>query len=444
MQAIDAAASEPVDVLIERAGRRVARSALQMLGGVYGRRVSVIAGKGNNGADALVAAQRLRTAGVKVAVVAPDQVVPPAHLVIDGAYGTGLSRDYRADAVPAGTQVLAIDIPSGVDGLTGELHGTPVAADRTVTFAALKPGLLLHPGAAFVGDLEVADIGLDVSSARSWLITESDVAASLPERAPTDHKWSRSVLVVGGSAGMAGAPRLASDAAVRSGAGIVHCLLPDGSAPTEGSEVVFRTLPATGWAGEAIEASPRFDALVIGPGLGPDTTDDVTALLSSAVGGQPMVLDGTALRLLGERPALRPSAVLTPHDGEFAALAGRATSADRFADARELADATNATVLLKGPLTIVASPDGRCLACAHGDTRLATAGSGDVLAGIIASFLAAGLEPLIAAATAAWVHADTGRRLPLIGGAASDLVESLPLTLSVIASGRSGGRHAAN
>ena len=192
MRVIDQQADDPIDVLIGRAGWHVARIARSMLGGVYGRRVAIIVGPGNNGADGRVAGEWLRGWGVGVDLFHPTVTsIGGVDLVIDAAFGTGLNRTYRAPKVPRGTPVLAVDCPSGIDGLTGELRGGPLAATRTVTFEALKPGLLLEPAASFVGELDVAEVGLDTSSTNSWLFTEHDAARLLPRSPTTQHKWRR-------------------------------------------------------------------------------------------------------------------------------------------------------------------------------------------------------------------------------------------------------------
>ena len=199
MAAIDAAAPEPVEVLIGRAGAAVARVAIEMLGGTYGRRVVVLAGNGNDGRDA---ARRLRRRGVRVIEVdahgAPS-MLPSADLVIDAAFGTGFRGDWSAPESSA--PVLAVDIPSGVDGLTGSESERVLRAERTVTFAALKPGLLLPPGSELTGEIEVADIGLDTSTATASLLTDDDVAAIVPDRLAEAHKWKAAVWVAAGSPG---------------------------------------------------------------------------------------------------------------------------------------------------------------------------------------------------------------------------------------------------
>lgn len=445
MRRIDAAAPEPVEELIERAARRVALRARAMLGGVYGRRVVAIAGPGNNGADARVAGEILARWGVRVTVVAPDiESVPDADLVIDGAFGTGTNRAYEPPPVPRHVPVLAVDIPSGIDGLTGARLGGALGASHTITFAALKPGLLLGDGPGHCGTIEVADIGLDVSGADAWQLTEAAAAELLPRRPRDTHKWKRAVFVIGGSAGMFGAPLLSARAALRADCGIVWCGLPGQDPPPLATEVVFRDLAAADWHDSVATAAARFGALVVGPGLG--VSDDAARNTRALVDATelPMVIDGDGLRALGERPQLRENIVLTPHDGEFEALNGAPPAADRFASVRELAERTAATVLLKGPTTIVARPDGYCLVSTAGDQRLATAGSGDVLSGIVGSYLAAGLEPVRSAALAAWVHGNAAQGMGF-GIVASDLVDGIPAVTARLSSAtRHGDQHASN
>lgn len=443
MAAIDAAAPEPVEELIERAGGALARAALEMLGGSYGRRVTVLAGKGNNGADGRAAARRLLRRGVRVTVVpAADEpsTLPPAHLAIDAAYGTGLRRPFSPPPPPSllneserFAPVLATDIPSGVDGLTGKIHGQAWPAHHTVTFGALKPGLILHPGAQHCGQITVAPIGLDVSGARAHLVTGEDVGRWLPVRPAETHKWQTACWVIAGSPGMTGAAHLAAAAALRGGSGYVRLSTPglahDPAAPTE---AVGCPLPADDWAA-AISADDqsRFQAMLVGPGLGrqPSTVAAVRELASSTP--LPLVIDGDGLCALavGASDALsrrtQPT-VLTPHDGEYRILTGTAPGPDRFAATRSLAAATGACVLLKGPTTVVADPDGTALAIANGDARLATAGTGDVLAGIITGLLSAGVEPMKAAAAAAWLHGQAAKGRPPSAMAASDLLATLP------------------
>ena len=422
MAAVDATATEPLDVLIGRAGAAVARAVLDELGGGYGRRVAVLAGKGSNGADGRVAADLLARRGVRATVVdaatasghLPATAAHAVDLVVDAGYGTGLGRPFDAPVVEA--PVLAVDLPSGLDGLTGEARGRPLAAFRTVTFAALKPGLLFGDGPALAGLVDVVDLGLDVSGAMAHLLTDADIAGLVPPRPVDAYKWQRACWVIAGSLGMEGAAGLAATAALRAGAGYVRLSVPgDGSPgiPDEPGvpEEVVRVPVAADLGLDGPEGSDRdrFASMVVGPGLGtaPEVAAAVRRLVASS--GPPLVVDGdglTALTVLTGGPVSpegRPL-ILTPHDGEFTRLAGGPPGPDRMDTARALASDTGAVVLLKGPTTVVAAPDGRVLLAASGDARLATAGSGDVLAGIIGAFLARGAAPLEAAAAAAHVH----------------------------------------
>jgi ADP-dependent NAD(P)H-hydrate dehydratase / NAD(P)H-hydrate epimerase len=436
MAAVDAAAPEPVEVLIERAGAAVAGEALRMLGGAYGRRIVVLAGKGNNGSDGRAAAVRLHRRGARVDVIdaldAPHRVAD-ADLVIDAAYGTGFHGEY--DAPETDAPVLAVDIPSGVDGITGEAAGRVLRADRTVTFAALKPGLLLADGRALAGQVVVADIGLAASSDAA-LVEAADVAAWLPRLRPEGHKWKAAVLVVAGGPGMTGAAHLVAAAAQRTGAGMVRVGSPglddDSARPVE---AVGLALPADAWADAVLAEAARFGALVVGPGLGrrSATQESVRALLAD--GDLPAVIDADALVALGDalvsgRRRRPQSTVLTPHDGEYQRLMGELPGADRLDAARRLAVASGSVALLKGSTTVVAHPDGRARVIAEADARLATAGTGDVLSGIIGALLARGLEAFEAAAAGAWLHG----RAALLGAAeglvAGDLPTLLPQVLA--------------
>lgn len=441
MAAVDAAAPEPVEELIERAGAAVAQVALRLLGGGYGRRVTVIAGRGNNGADGRSAASRLRRRGVRVDVVdaadAPTRL-SRCDLVIDAAYGTGFRGSYDPPDV-GDAPVLAVDIPSGVLGTTGEACGAPLPAVCTVTFAALKPGLVLEPGRSLAGRVVLADIGLDVSGARAGVVTADDVRAWVPARPAAAHKWRSAVLVVAGSPGMTGAAHLAAAAAQRTGAGMVRVGSPGvGDDRGRPVEAVGLDLPASGWARAALDVADRFGAVVVGPGLGrsDDARTEVRALL--AVATQPVLVDGDGLTLLGADVAAiladrAAATVLTPHDGEMAALTGAAPGADRIEAARGLAAATGAVVLLKGPSTVVAAPDGEVALVVEGDARLATAGSGDVLSGVIGALLARGTASFEAAAAGAWLHARAAQHGPAEGLVAGDLPDLLPVALAEVA-----------
>lgn len=439
MAAVDAAASVPVDVLIERAGSAVARAALDMLGSAYGKRVTVIAGKGNNGADGRVAARRLARRGVRVHVIeAADAVarIDDADLVIDAAFGTGFRGEYTAPDTGA-VPVLAVDIPSGVHGDTGEAAAGAAWADATVTFAALKPGLVLGDGPARAGVVQVVDIGLDTARAAAHLVEDGDVAAWVPPRDPSAHKWASAVCVIGGSPGLYGAPGLAAAAAHRGGAGNVRMAVPGGApaGPPKPISALGADLPRHGWERDALSAVKRCHAVVLGPGLGldPGVLSDAAAVVAAAT--VPIVVDADALRaeVVGRPGTGRAGPVIvTPHDAEFARLAGHAPSGDRIGDVRALAAALDAVVLLKGPTTVVAAPDGRVLLVTSGDQRLATGGTGDVLSGLVGAFCARGAAPFEAAAAAAHVHGRAASLAPAEGMVAADLIDLIPRALEQI------------
>lgn len=412
MAAVDVAAADRIEELIDRAGRAVARAALEMLGGTYGRRVVVLAGPGNNGADGRVAAAQLRHHGVRVRIIdaihPPDEVLS-ADLVIDAAFGNGLSRSYTPPAIDAATPVLAVDLPSGVDGLTGERLGEPWPADRTITFVALKPGLVLEPGRSLAGDVRVVDVGLDPGAASVHAVDDADVARLLPGRPVDDHKWRSGVRVIGGSPGMTGAAALAARAAVRSGAGIVQLALPGGRGDEGPTEVVGHPLPIDDWAAGATAGLDRIRAVLVGPGLGPAGPADLEAV---AAVDAALVVDGDALQpeLLPDLASRGSATVLTPHDGEWARLGGDG-SADRIGATVSFAVRHGVTVVRKGPTTIVAAPAGTARVVTAGTAALASAGTGDVLAGCIAALLARGLDGPDAGVAAAHLHGTAGAEL---------------------------------
>ena len=440
MRAIDLASPLGLKRLVDLAGRSVAFQAIHMMGGTYGRRVAIVIGKGNNGADGRVAAAVLASRGVAVSCFDPGELIGGRldfDLVIDAAFGTGLRDEFVSSRAPTGVPVLAVDIPSGVDGLTGVAHGVPLAATHTVTFGAYKPGLLFNDGRALCGTVSLVDLGLDCSGAPANLVEQSDVSRWLQPRNAGAHKWNAATWIIAGSPGMQGAARLASAAAARAGAGMVRLGTPGCDAdPLAPTEVVTRPMVSDGWSVDVLADLKRFHSLVIGPGLGRlsgaitgvrhvventrlPVVVDADGLLALSVG------DGGAAELL--RGRVYPT-VLTPHDAEFALLFGERPGADRLQSTRFLAARTGAVVLLKGPTTVVASPDGRHYVVSEGNQRLATAGTGDVLAGMIGAFLAQGLAAFESAAAAAFVH---GRASQLAhdGMIATDLIDLIPLAL---------------
>jgi ADP-dependent NAD(P)H-hydrate dehydratase / NAD(P)H-hydrate epimerase len=477
------------EALMERAGRAVARGATDLMGGAYGRRAVVVCGKGNNGGDGLVAARHLARWGVRVAVVtleplgdlrapaatnaerlgeAPSIRVLPfsdatlgrelarADVAVDAIFGTGFRgfpEDEWAEAIESmnasPVPIVAVDIPSGVNGATGAVDGEAVRADLTVTFGAAKVGAVLLPGAELAGAVRVVDIGFpdELVRARTFLTEPADVATVLPERPVDTHKRAAGVLVVvAGSRGMTGAVRLIAEGAGRVGAGLIQVAVPAGILPivqTELVEATFVPLPETdaGTVAAAaidplLERLEGADALAIGPGL---STDEETAGLVRELVGVcpvPLVLDADGLNAFtgrgGQLADRKSDAVLTPHAGEFARISGipaRELGIDRLGHARSLAAETQAVTLLKGSRTLVVTPDGVARVNPTGGPVLATAGSGDVLTGAIGGLLARGMSPVDAAWAGAYLHGLAGilaGRETGEGTVASDVAAHLP------------------
>ncbi|WP_241666790.1 NAD(P)H-hydrate dehydratase [Muricoccus nepalensis] len=456
MARADAASSVSVERLMEAAGLAVAREAAARF---RGARVLVLAGPGNNGGDGYVAARRLEEAGwgVAVAALAPPRpggpaeaaaarwrgpVVPfePAEaaragLVIDALLGAAPSRPLPGGALAvlraAGGPVLAVDVPSGLDGATGQPLGEVVGAAVTVTFARLKPGHLLLPGRTLCGELVLADIGLPEAALAEALAGDEPRSFRnapglwrLPAPEVGGHKYHRGHVVVAGGA-MPGAARLAASAARRAGAGLVTL-----AAETPEAATAF----LTGEPGIIVAGPPvrplledaRRGTWVIGPGLAPDR--DTRKLLDAAIwAGRTIVADAGTLGACAGRPdALRGAAVLTPHAGEFTRIFGE-PGPDRLAAARDAAWRTGVVVVLKGPDTVIAAPDGRAAINHNAPPSLATAGTGDVLAGTLGGLLAQGMAPFEAACAAVWLQ---GAAVPAGPGVvAEDVVAGLPAAL---------------
>jgi hydroxyethylthiazole kinase-like uncharacterized protein yjeF len=443
MQAADAAALVHVthETLVERAGTAVAQAALRVLGGAYGTHVTVVAGKGSNGADGRVAAAYLRRRGAQVTIIgAADApaVLPACDLVIDGAYGTGFHGAYDAPAVAPGTPVLAIDIASGIDADHGSAPGAAVRATHTVTFAALKPGLLQGDGPLHCGTVQVVDIGITFPTPGAAVMEDADIAALVPSRPRQTNKWTTAVGIAAGSVGMEGSAILCTRGAQGAGSGMIRLGSPGDPVASWPTEAVRMSLPTSGWGATFLKETAKCRAVVIGPGLGTDeaTKTEIRAVIAGAT--VPVVIDADAITALGDVDTARallatrtePS-ILTPHDGEYARLAGHPPGHDRLEAARDLAAHLGAIVLLKGPLTAVASPHAAApdvLMSSAGVPALATAGSGDVLSGMIGALLARGVPAHAAAALAAHLHgraASRGRTEGLVAGDLGDLVAQL-------------------
>jgi NAD(P)H-hydrate epimerase len=430
--------------LMERAGRAVAEEAMRRWPDA--QRFAAVCGKGNNGGDGRIAVAVLRKAGR-----AAEEVDVPgdADVVIDALFGTGFRGEPRADAAEriaalsaSGAPVLAVDIPSGVDASTGEVAGAAVDADVTVAFHAPKVGTDVAPGRFRAGEVVVADIGLESVPTRHARATPA-LLDTVPRRARADNKYTAGhVVVVGGSPGMTGAPSLTALAALRADAGYVALAGPAQAIPAFEHwvlEAVKHPLPedgdgliAEGAAGEVLELVEKGGALAIGPGLGrgPGTREVIRRVLAEAP--VPVVADGDALFELepADWPAPR---VLTPHAGELGRLLGAESTwvdAHRLAALDEAVRRFGCTVVLKGDGTLVGDPGSGAIVCA-GAPSLATAGTGDVLTGIVAAFLAKGMEPRLAAAAAVVAHTEAARRVtPQEGLIAGDLVEALPSVLA--------------
>ena len=433
MRAADAAALVTVshETLVDRAGTAAGHAALRLLGGGYGRRVLVVVGKGSNGADGRVAAAFLARRGARVTLfdaAAAPAALPRCDLVIDAAYGTGFHGAYDAPTVPPGVSVLSVDIASGVDADTGAAPGTPFCATETVTFAAYKPGLLQGAGTGCSGDVHVVDIGVALPPSGAALIEDADVAAHVPPRPRQSHKWSTALGIASGSVGMEGSAILCTRGAMAAGAGMIRLGNPGNPSAAWPTEAVRVHLDGPRWAEDFLAAAEKCRAMVIGPGLGTDDTTQEEIRTVIARAPHPLVIDADAITALGDANAARAllagrdeATVLTPHDGEFARVAGAPPGDDRLAAARDLAQRIGAVVLLKGPLTAVAAPEGMpdVLLASAGVPALATAGTGDVLSGVIGAFLARGVPVHLAAALGAHVHgraAARGRPEGLVAG----------------------------
>ncbi|MQA09630.1 MAG: NAD(P)H-hydrate dehydratase [Pseudonocardiaceae bacterium] len=431
-------AAAPEGALMRRAAFGVAVHATELLaehtGAVAGRRVALLVGAGNNGGDALWAGAFLRRRGVAVQAVllAPgkthaaglaalrraggrtvesdddaDTALAGADLVIDGIVGLAARGSLRPDAAALADRItapiLAVDMPSGVDTDTGVTDGPHIRAERTVTFGARKPVHVLNPTAC--GSVHLIELGLELTDPDIHTLDAVDVGLAWPIPGPADDKYTQGVTgVAAGSSTYPGAAVLTTGAAVLATAGMVRYAGP-------AADPVRARWPEVVATGSVADAG-RVQAWVTGPGIG--TGYEGRHTFEQVLGdGVPVCVDADGINLLAQAPELLDArdpatpVVLTPHDREFARLAGEA-GPDRVAAARRAAAETNTVVLLKGNTTIVAAPDGRVLANAARGSWLATAGSGDVLSGLVGALLASGLDPWLAAGCAAWLHSLAG------------------------------------
>ena len=490
------------DALMENAGLAVAKAARDELGGAAGARIVVLVGPGNNGADGLVAARRLRRWGAEVAcclltrrpdydskfdlaveygveiVHSPDadtlrRLLRRCRLVIDAVLGTGRQRPLSgpvADAmqvlqqarhVPNPPRLLALDLPTGLNPDTGEVDPACPQFDLTLALGYPKVGLLSFPGAERAGRLQVLDIGVppglpEERAVDVEMLTPERVASVLPVRPLDSHKGTYGhALVVAGSRHYPGAAWLASQASVRSGAGLTTLASPEGVYPiaaAKGAEAIHLPLPEDGdgrihpSAADVIHNSERrFTAMLAGCGMGwsEGTAEFLERLIfreQSGLVSLPVLVDADGLNNLSGidqwHARIKSPLVLTPHPGEMSTLTGvpvRDIQADRIGAAREWAGLWGATVVLKGAHTVIASPGEPTQIAPFANPGLATGGTGDVLSGIVVSLLTQGLPPHDAALAGVYLHATAGEivtgRLGHAGLAASDLLDTLPLAI---------------
>jgi hydroxyethylthiazole kinase-like uncharacterized protein yjeF len=490
--------------LMENAGVGTARFIERELGPVRGKTVTVVCGKGNNGGDGFVIARELSRMGAAVGVylaghgddVSGDaranldrlghgavaelsdgptighfaEAMRGSDLVVDALFGTGfkgaprgLSGTVIQQMNVCGRPVLSVDVPSGLNATTGSYEGECVRAEWTCTMGLPKRGFYVHPGRCQVGRIHVVDIGVPTGVVEKVgvcdnVLTPGEAAVLLPERPPDGHKGTfGKVVVVAGSVGYTGAAALASSAALRAGAGLALLGVPSSLndvMEVKLTEVITRPLPETGSRSLAAAALPGIrsmlagaDALAMGPGLSIDP--DTQALVSSVVSevAVPCVIDADGLNALtptavAERSGGAP-VVLTPHPGEMGRLTGRSpeeVQSNREGVAREVAKSSAATVLLKGSPTVIADPSGELYLNPTGSSALASGGTGDVLTGVIATFLAQGLRATEAAALGAYVHGLAGElaaeSLGEAGVIAGDVLDHIPFAMRELAEER--------
>jgi hydroxyethylthiazole kinase-like uncharacterized protein yjeF len=506
MRALDARAIATLGIpgrrLMEAAGTGAARVVARRWGPMRRRDVVILCGKGNNGGDGFVVARRLRGAGARVRVflfarraevrgdaalalrrwtgrveevssaanvAAATEAAERADIVVDALLGTGVEGAARGvvgemiarletPRLPGrhAPRVAALDLPSGLSSDHGALLGPTVRADLTVTFGGLKRSLLLYPGAARAGEVEVIPIGIPETEVgrgiQTFVVEEADARGAFGPRPPDAHKGTYGhLLVVAGSLGKTGAAALAARAALRAGAGLVTAAVPASQQPvvaTLGAEYMTEALAEHphGFLGRAAAARVRelaetMDAVALGPGL--SLADETQALARELIGSlpRPMVVDADALSALaGHLPLLKGAAgprILTPHPGELARMLGVSVGeiqADRIGRARAFAAAHQVWLALKGAGTAVAAPDGTVWINPTGNPGMAKGGSGDVLTGMTGAFLARGLEPLPALRAAVYLHGRAGDlardAMGEEGMIAGDIVEAIPRALT--------------
>jgi NAD(P)H-hydrate epimerase len=454
--------------LMEAAGREAARAILDRFGA---RPTAVLCGPGNNGGDGFVIARHLKKAGVKVSLallgdrsklrgdaaimakrwrgrVVPlrSDVLDGTGLVVDALFGAGLARPVKgpakttlAAAQAQGLAIIAVDMPTGVHGDSGQILGFAPQAAMTVTFFRPKRGHLLYPGRGLCGELRVVDIGIPEGvlakiKARTWINQPSIWLPSWPPLSPEGHKYSRGhAVVLSGGAGKTGAARLAAGAALRVGAGLVTVASPIAAVAENAAHLTAVMIdPWRDGAGfRRLLSDPRRNAVCLGPGAGVGKLLRGKVLAALEL-GKAVVLDADAITAFASSRKslfrqLHGNCILTPHHGEFGRLfPGRG---DKLQRTRQAAAACGAVVLFKGPDTVIAAPDGRAVINANAPPELATAGSGDVLAGFCTGLLAQGVPAFEAAAAACWLHGAAASHFGP-GLIAEDLAGAMPAVLA--------------
>ncbi len=437
MSRVDQSCGIEIEELIDRAGRAVAEEVVRRFGA---RKTVVLCGPGNNGRDGHVAARYLKAWGWPVTV---SNELGDAELIVDALFGAGLNKDFPAQLASeinaAGVPIVAVDVPSGLDGSTGKPREACVKADLTITFFRKKPAHVLLPGRELCGETVVLDIGISAAT-----LDEIDIQLwenskpQLPTSAPEGHKFNRGhAVVVSGNKLKTGASRLSAQAALKIGAGLVTLVGHADALAVHANHLTAIMLEeiSTPETLSDILSDLRKNAICIGPaaGVGDATIQNVKVALSSAAA---VVLDADALTSFSENPHVlfdliktrkNASVVLTPHEGEFARLFGTLTNiADsKIERVRTAAQISGAIVILKGADTVIAHPDGRAIVNANAPPSLATAGSGDVLAGLLTGLLAQGMLAFEAAAAAVWVHSETAAAFGKSAFTAEDLVKQI-------------------
>ncbi|MGH6989919.1 MAG: NAD(P)H-hydrate dehydratase [Stellaceae bacterium] len=453
--------------LMENAGRAVAEAIRRRW--PRPRPVAVLCGPGNNGGDGFVAARHLAAAGYRVRLgllgeraklhgaaahhaklwtgeiehLTPS-VLGGVELVVDAIFGAGLGRAIAGEPARviealnnAEIPVVAVDVPSGVDGATGAVLGIAPRAALTVTFFRKKPGHLLMPGRMLCGEIVLDDIGMPPAALRRVAPATFENGPALwldayPWPASDTHKYRRGEVLIAGGAMMTGAARLSARAASRVGAGMVTLAAPQSAWPIYAASLTHTIVRPTRGLNDfvALLADPRRNAVLIGPGAGVDEATRDRAL-AALLAKRAVVLDADAVTVFAPHPKLLFAAitgptVMTPHEGEFARLF-KATG-DKLARARAAAKESGAVIILKGHDSVIAAPDGRAVINGNAPADLATAGSGDVLSGLVVGLLAQGLDPFRAASAATWLHGEAARQFGP-GLVADDLIECLPSVL---------------